>query len=78
MPVTTDVFPFRRLAFAYTAAQVADYAEQFWECSHRSFQLGNRLAEAREAVSLVAPARHRRPPLFGGGPPAPRRHRTRP
>jgi hypothetical protein len=61
VPVATDVFPFRRLAFAYTAAQIADYGEHFWEYSRRTFRLGNRLVEAREAVSPVPVQRPRAP-----------------
>ena len=56
VPVATDAFPFRRLAYTYTAAQVADFGEHFWECSRRTFQLGNRLVEAREAVSRAPTA----------------------
>jgi hypothetical protein len=62
VPLATDVFPFRRVPFAYTAAQVAAYGEQFWEYSRRGFQLGNRVAEAREAVSpapVPVPPEHR-------------------
>ena len=51
VPIASDVFPFRRLAFAYTASQIAAYGERFWEGSRRCFQFGNRLVEAREALS---------------------------
>jgi len=51
VPLARDLFPFRQLAYAYTAAQITDYAERFFEYSRRGFQLGNRLVEAREAVS---------------------------
>jgi hypothetical protein len=60
VPVATDAFPFRRLAYAYTAAQVTDYGEHFFECSRRCFQLGNRLVEAREALSRISIAYNRR------------------
>jgi hypothetical protein len=56
VPMAMDVFPFRRLPYAYTAAQVSDYGEHFWECSRRTFQLGNRLVEAREATSPTSTA----------------------
>jgi hypothetical protein len=72
VPVATDLFPFRRLAFAYTASQVTDYGEHFWEYARRSFQLGNRLVEAREAVSPIPPAHRPRTPPFLA-PPRPRR-----
>jgi hypothetical protein len=72
VPVATDAFPFRRLGFAYTASQVADYGEHFWECARRGFQLGNRLVEAREAVARPPPARGPRTLPFLASP-APRR-----
>jgi hypothetical protein len=74
VPVATDAFPFRRLAYTYTAAQVADFGEHFWECSRRTFQLGNRLVEAREAVSR-APTAPRPRTLTFLTPPMPRRLR---
>ncbi|MBS0525064.1 MAG: hypothetical protein JSS04_15670 [Proteobacteria bacterium] len=72
VPVATDGFPFRRLAFAYTASQIADYGEHFWAYSRRGFQLGNRVVEAREAIS-PAPPRHRSGTPFFLVPPQPRR-----
>jgi len=72
VPMAMDVFPFRRLAYAYTAAQVADFGEHFFECSRRTFQFGNRLVEAREATSPASGALRPRTLPFAV-PTAPRR-----